>query len=524
MNNKKYNILNSILVVILFLTLTISSYSQFDNSAFKFTVELGQITINGDVAELVNGALILSDTDSISITYSLKTKSDNQIRSDYFYKIQFTDGIDTSSQTTGFNVVKYKKLRQGKYYVILTAFAVKDKWNTDETVLPIVVDNKMADLIRKSKEIDKYLKNKIDSLNKAKLEQDSFLNKFADSFWFKLLLIFLAFISGFGLFFAIFYQQLKTLKTLSEKVRKRGADMSVGELATISQAEYQKIISENSSLKGEIASMKGQIDAMMKRANELTGRNKELEEKLDKLSNSKNDLEELSRQKDELFAIVIHDIKNPAALIKNLVDLLRSYDLTANEQQEIIEDIAETTLKIVQLSQEVTKILTLESGLMNLDFEENPITDIIEDIVTRNKVAANKKNMTIFTEFDKNLPYCEFDAAKIDEVLDNLVSNAIKFTQNGGTVRVKAYKELRDIIVEVSDNGLGLSEEDVAKAFRRGQKLSAHPTGDETSTGMGLWIVKKIIDAHHGKVWIKSLLGKGSTFAFSLPQKQEKSN
>jgi signal transduction histidine kinase len=498
------------------------TYSQFDNSDFQFYIAFDNIIVNGLSTELNQGALVLSDKDSISITYTLKSKSNNQIRSDYFYRIKFTDGIDTSVSTSGFNVANYKNLQQGKYYIILSAFAVKDKWNTGETILPIIVDNNLAALIAKSKEIDKSLKNQIDSLNKAKLEQDSLLNKFSDSFWFKLILIFLAFVSGFGLFFAIFYQRLKTLKTLSEKVRKRGVVMSINELASISQEEYQKIASDNSSLKGELAAMKGQIDAMLKRGNELTLHNKELEEKLDRLSNSKSDLEELARQKDELFAIVIHDIKNPAALIKNLVDLLRSYDLTANEQQEIIEDIAETTLVIVQLSQEVTKILNLESGLMHLDFEDNPITEIIEDIVTRNKVAANKKNMTIFTEFDKNLPYCELDAQKIDEVLDNLVSNAIKFTQNGGTIRVKAYKELRDIIVEVSDNGLGLSEDDVAKAFRRGQKLSAHPTGDEFSTGMGLWIVKKIVDAHHGKVWIKSLLGKGSTFAFSLPQKQEK--
>lgn len=522
MKRKLYNTLNLLLVFILLITLTFTCFSQFDSSAFNFYVEIEQITLNQGTAELTNGVLILSETDSISISYSLKSKTDNQVRSDYFYKIQLTDGIDTSSQTTGFNVVKYKNLHQGKYYVVFTAFAVKDKWNTKETILPIIVDNKMADLIQKSKGIEKSLKYKVDSLNKEMLEHDPLLTKFTDSVWFKLVLIFMAFISGFGLFFAIFYHQLKSLKKLTEKVRKRGLEMSIGELATISQEEYQKIVSENSGLKGELASMKGQIDAMMKRSNELSARNKELEEKLERLSNSKSDLEELARQKDELFAIVIHDIKNPAALIKNLVDLLRSYDLTANEQQEIIDDIAETTLKIVQLSQEVTKILTLESGLMNLTFEENPITDIIEDVVTRNRVSAQKKNMTIFTEFDKNLPPCEFDVEKIDEVLDNLISNAIKFTQTGGTVRVKAYKELRDIIVEVSDNGLGLSEDDVAKAFRRGQKLSATPTGDESSSGLGLWIVKKIIDAHHGKVWIKSLLGKGSTFAFSIPQKQDK--
>jgi len=440
----------------------------------------------------------------------------------FFYKLQFTNGIDTSLSTSGFNVASYKRLQEGRYYLIISAFAVKDQWSTKSVVLPIIVDNKLAELQKKAQTIEQELKRKNDSLLIQSQQHNDGIKSFIDSPTGKLGIVLLSFGFGFGLFFVIYSKKISKYNQVRKLIEKRGIKMANPELAPVTKEEYEKLLSENAALKAELASMKGQIDAMNQRTKELTKRNKELEEKLDKLSKSKNDLEELSKQKDELFAIVIHDIKNPAALIKNLVDLLRSYDLTANEQQEIIEDIAQTTLKIVQLSQEVTKILTLESGLMNLEFEPAPINMVIEDVVTRNKPAAQKKKMTLFTELPNDLPEVEMDAQKIDEVLDNLISNAIKFTHEGGTVRVKAYKELRDIVVEVSDNGLGLSEEDVAKAFRRGQKLSASPTGGESSTGMGLWIVKKIIDAHHGKVWIKSILGKGSTFAFSLPARQPK--
>lgn len=487
-------------------------------------INIDKVEINNQSVELIKGSVILSSSDSLKITYSLKSKTDEKGRSDFFFKLQFTDGIDTSITTSGFNIASYKKLQEGRYYLVISAFAVRDKWSTPGTVVPIIVDNNLAELQKKASSIKVELANTIDSISivKERLTKKNPIIELIDSPIGRIGSLVLSFCLGIGFFFVIYSKKINSFNKVKKLIEKRGIKMTNPEFAPITKQEYEKLISENAALKAELASMKGQIDAMNQRTTELSKRNKELEEKMDKLSKSKNDLEELSKQKDELFAIVIHDIKNPAALIKNLVDLLRSYDLTANEQQEIIEDIAQTTLKIVKLSQEVTKILTLESGLMKLEFEPAPINVIIEDVVTRNKVAAQKKKMTLFTELPNDLPDVEMDAQKIEEVLDNLISNAIKFTQEEGTVRVKAYKELRDIIVEVSDNGLGLSEDDVAKAFRRGQRLSASPTAGESSTGMGLWIVKKIIDAHNGKVWIKSILGKGSTFAFSLPGRQPK--
>ena len=488
----------------------------------QHSINIDKVEINNQPSEMIKGVIVLGTADSMKISYSLKSGANEKNSSDFFYKLQFTDGIDTSVSISGFNIASYKRLQEGRYYLIISAFAVRDRWSTKGITIPIIVDNKLAELQRKAKLLEEDLTKSVDSLNKSHQTMQYGVTSIIDSPIGRIGLVLLSFGLGFGFFFVIYSKKISSFNKVRKLIEKRGIKMSNPELAPITKEEYEKLLSENAALKAELASMKGQIDAMNQRTSELSKRNKEMEEKLEKLSKSKNDLEELAKQKDELFAIVIHDIKNPAALIKNLVDLLRSYDLTANEQQEIIDDIAETTLKIVKLSQEVTKILTLESGLMNLEFEPAPINMIIEDVVTRNKVAAQKKGMTLFTELTNDLPDIEMDAQKIEEVLDNLISNAIKFTQEGGSVRVKAYKELRDIIVEVSDNGLGLSEEDVAKAFRRGQKLSASPTGGESSTGMGLWIVKKIIDAHHGKVWIKSLLGKGSTFAFSLPGRQPK--
>jgi signal transduction histidine kinase len=253
------------------------------------------------------------------------------------------------------------------------------------------------------------------------------------------------------------------------------------------------------------------------RGDELIKQNNELKETVERLNKSQKEFEELQKQKDELFAIIIHDLKNPVALVKSLVELLRSYDLTVNEQKEIINDIFETTTKIVALSQEVTKILALESSSLNMKYETVQINEIITSVHHRNQIAANNKSIEVLLDLSEIVPESSMDPQKIEEIIDNLLSNAVKFSHKNGQVRIKSHRSDDNIVVEISDNGLGLSEDDIKQAFQRGGRLSAQPTAGEPSSGFGLWIVKKLVEAHRGRVWVKSALGKGSTFAFSLP-------
>ena len=154
---------------------------------------------------------------------------------------------------------------------------------------------------------------------------------------------------------------------------------------------------------------------------------------------------------------------------------------------------------------------------MHMFYEITSPKDIIDDVVRRNSINAENKKQTLIVEYQNDLPRFTVDAKKVVDVLDNLVSNAIKYTQHGGKIQVTAYKKDDNIEISIIDNGLGMSEEDLKHAFKRGAKLSASPTGNEFSSGLGLWIVKRIVDAHNGRVWIKSALGRGSTFVVSLP-------
>lgn len=293
-------------------------------------------------------------------------------------------------------------------------------------------------------------------------------------------------------------------------------------MGRVPEEEHNKLIRENSNLKAEIDALRERIDALQDRCNDLRAQKSDLTVRVEMLAQSKVEIENLQKQKDELFAVLIHDIKNPAGMIKNLVELLFHYNLNANEQQDIISDIFKTTTTIVSLSQEISRVMALETTELKLTISIIDLNDIIFTALKRNKDKADKKHITMKSEIEKFLPEIEADHLMIEEIIENLLSNAVKFTHENGKVLIRVNKESETkIIVEVIDTGQGLSEGDIRNAFVRGAKLSASPTAGESSSGLGLWVVKKLVDGHNGRVMIKSILKKGSNFAFTIPTVHE---
>jgi signal transduction histidine kinase len=291
----------------------------------------------------------------------------------------------------------------------------------------------------------------------------------------------------------------------------------------VANSNQNDLAIENANLKSELAALRSQIDKMQDQSRNLIMQNKELQETLNLTDKSKKELEELQKQKEELFAVIVHDIKNPASVIKGLVDLLTNYDSTASDFDDIMQDIAASSSRILMLSSEISKIMALEGSEMKLHFDDVDINDIAHDVFTRNSYNARNKSLTYECMFDNDLPEINLDVLRIDEVMDNLISNAIKYTDRNGSILVETTfdKDKNHIVYSVSDTGLGLSEEDIKSTFQKGATLSSKPTAGESATGLGLWIVKKMIEAHDGYVWVKSKKGEGSTFAFSIPVKRK---
>ncbi len=286
--------------------------------------------------------------------------------------------------------------------------------------------------------------------------------------------------------------------------------------------KLKKIRNELNRIGGHNEFLSAKINVLDEKIKLLEEANIQLLKKKEELMATKQKLEALQKRKDEVFATAVHDIKNPASAIHGYLELLESYDLTASEQQEIIQNMIQSANQIFKLTKEITEVVANENPEPTLKKEKTSIKNIIDSVCSQNLAYADSKKVKLVNKSSINIPDILIDGGKIEEVIDNLVNNAIKYGQEGTSVFVNTYFTSEKLTVEINDDGVGLSSDDVEKAFTKGTKLSPKPTGKESSSGLGLWIVKRIVEEHHGKVFLKSKLGIGSTFSFELPIVKER--
>ena len=153
----------------------------------------------------------------------------------------------------------------------------------------------------------------------------------------------------------------------------------------------------------------------------------------------------------------------------------------------------------------------------DIELKKGNLQDLLKKVYIRNIYKARKKNISIFLNIPENLPSISLDPDKIENVIENLIDNAIKFSASDKTIFIEIQKLDKFLRLEIRDQGQGLIKEDMEKLFQKGATLSAKPTGDENSSGLGLWIVKRIIEEHKGIVRVESEKDKGTTFSFDLP-------
>jgi len=316
----------------------------------------------------------------------------------------------------------------------------------------------------------------------------------------------------FIVFASLFYYLYK--KNIFGGNKKSTQYILKNDISNLNLAQLRK---KNNALNKEIVFLEDKIEKLKIRIKELKIIIVDLEEQKDQLEANEIQLIKLRKQKDETLSMVAHDIKNPASTIKNFVDLLESYDLNAQEQHDILEGLMETSSRILELADEFSFVVSQENISFIINKERHNINTTVDSIVKSNKSNAEKKKIILNVNKSVKVPTTAYDDIKIKEVLDNLVGNAIKFSPPDTEVKVSTKYDNNYITVEIKDNGFGLTEDEVSKAFDKGSKLSTKPTGNEKSSGLGLWIAKKIVEEHDGKVWVKSKKGIGSTFAFKIP-------
>lgn len=231
-------------------------------------------------------------------------------------------------------------------------------------------------------------------------------------------------------------------------------------------------------------------------------------------------LAELNDEKNLLVGVVAHDLKSPLNQIKGMLSLIKMVesDLSAESQQYLMM-IGESVERLRLLISRVLDVSAIEKERLRLKMETVDVREVLDTVCQSFEQEARKKNIRLQTSFPETATYVHADRTYLRQVFENLISNAIKFSPSDKTIFAGVKKAGQKYHAYIQDQGPGLSEKDKAELFVKFKSLTAKPTGDEDSTGLGLVIVKKYVDAMEGDIWCESELGKGARFIVSFEQR-----
>jgi len=225
-----------------------------------------------------------------------------------------------------------------------------------------------------------------------------------------------------------------------------------------------------------------------------------------------------SIQKDKFFSIISHDLMNPFNALLGFSEMLSESTKKGNidESVEYSEIVNQSAKRILNLLQNFLVWLKMQNGKIKYSPKAVKIDELVNDSMMITAPIARNKEISLQWKVNGNLT-ATLDSNMIGSVLQNLVTNAIKFTKKGGNVSLKAFAESDNLNFIISDTGVGMNEEQINKLFKIEKAYSSVGTDAEVGTGLGLIICKEFIEAHQGKIWVESTLGKGSNFCFSFP-------
>ena len=222
----------------------------------------------------------------------------------------------------------------------------------------------------------------------------------------------------------------------------------------------------------------------------------------------------------DFTAMVVHDLRSPLSNIVSIIESLR-HELfgPVNEQQtQWLRKMQTNCIVLIDHISDFLDLSKIEAGHVELVKKPVNLGNLIYESLVEHSIQGDKRNIRLNMEVEKDLPILSLDARRLNQVLGNLLSNALKFTPDGGQVEVGA-RDINgtDVVVWVKDTGVGIPEEEAGQIFEMYRQLSSGRNSSHLGTGLGLAICKKIVEAHGGRIWVNSEANKGTVFSFSLP-------
>lgn len=233
-------------------------------------------------------------------------------------------------------------------------------------------------------------------------------------------------------------------------------------------------------------------------------------------------LQELDDMKSEFLAHVSHELRTPLASVQEGTQLLLDEipGPLSQEQRETLRIMAESSRRLIHLISTLLDLSKMEAGMMEYQIVPTDLKRVAEGSVNKVRLLADAKRVQILTDVPRDRVLVQADAARIEQVLDNLLSNAIKFSPEGAVVKLHMEPDQKagSLLVSVSDTGPGISREDLPHIFERFYQGRRQGGDVLAGSGLGLALAKKVVEAHRGRIWIESEVGKGTTVRFVLPR------
>ncbi|PIQ08258.1 MAG: hypothetical protein COW71_12730 [Ignavibacteriales bacterium CG18_big_fil_WC_8_21_14_2_50_31_20] len=245
--------------------------------------------------------------------------------------------------------------------------------------------------------------------------------------------------------------------------------------------------------------------------------NEELAELNEQLKLSEGELKKVNEEKDKFFSIIAHDLKSPFNALLNLSEFLVEdlSDLSMDEIRSFSKEINKSAQSVYDLLLNLLQWAQIKTGRINKTQEKIELSKLVRDTLIFLENIASKKSIKIINNAD-DLSLIVGDRTMISSVLQNLISNSIKFTKRNGNIFINSEEKDDKIIVHIKDTGIGISKENLNKLFKLDEHVTTIGTANESGTGLGLILCKELLEKNNGKIWVESIEGLGTTFSFSL--------
>jgi signal transduction histidine kinase len=252
---------------------------------------------------------------------------------------------------------------------------------------------------------------------------------------------------------------------------------------------------------------------------ELTRLNNEFADMQRELARKNAALAAAIQEKNLLLGVAAHDLRNPLGAIAALADTLNDEmaQQMNDEQRELLADIGRSAELMLGLVNDLLDFSKVEAGKLELERRPADLAELLRHSLKINAMLARRKSIALELEVEGREQPIPIDARRIEQVLNNLIGNGVKFSHPGTRIKVSLHFTDSEATLAVADQGLGIPADEIGKLFKPFSRTSTRGTANEPSTGLGLAICRRIVEAHQGRIWVESQVGIGSTFYVVLP-------